>query len=656
MIAQILDLISYGMAGQQENDDVDMEVDSPERHTTPSAMDEKAQTEDSNSTTDSSPASEGLTLEDKASYAAIRPAASNTSTHARPLARAWSNHSVRSVARSHNGYGCDELQDHNDDDDDEGEDDNSSAPASGSDPEAAAVAARRIRSKENKDPFEVYFERGNADSWNPRSMPTGRKWLITGLASSGSFCVTCASSIYTSTYAQMDVELDCSRLLATLGLSTFVLGIALGPMWSPLSEFYGRRPIYLAAFAAFTVWIVPCAVAQNIETVIVARFFQGLSGSAFLSVSGGTVSDLFTPDKMHHPLTLFTAAPFLGPSVGPLLGGFINSNVDWRWTHYIMIIWAACMFLAICFFVPETYREFTHIMTIYDHRWEYSVLCLQKISTDPVILRKKAQQKRKDTGDERWRAPIEKSNKSFLRTMGASLLRPFMILCFEPMALILDVYSAIILGILYLFFGAFPFVFEGAFGFNLWQTGLAFMGLMFGMLTGVLSSGVWQKVRMRLIRKNEVATGVSGKSEPEFRLPSVMAGSVLVTVGLFWFAWTTFSWLHWILPIIGAAIFGVGVSLLSCLVFTCELRCEAERAAAAARREFIFESRRLSHLFYLSTSENAWLWAEIVLPSLSRLSRVSMSLLLSSSERWPGFSSQLVSRTREQWRPITKIL
>lgn len=151
--------------------------------------------------------------------------------------------------------------------------------------------------------------------------------------------------------------------------------------------------------------------------------------------------------------------------------------------------------------------------------------------------------------------------------MGTALLRPFEILLFEPMALILNLYSAILLGILYLFFGAFPFVFQGAFGFTLWQTGLAFLGLLIGMFTGAMSSGLWQKVRMRLVERSGVATGVPGKSEPEFRLPSVIVGSVLVTVGLFWFAWTTFPWVHWILPIIGSVIFGMGVSLISFVSF-----------------------------------------------------------------------------------------
>lgn len=363
-----------------------MEEDSLERHTTSSTANEKV-SHDSDSTSGTGVVSNNL-AEDKASrYAAIRSPSVTTTTNnnsstiptpGRSLARTRSNRSSRSGrslahTRSQNGYGCDDLNEDDDDDDDDDLDhgrgegnaarSGGPAPASSSpeDPEAGGgggVTRSRSRPKqEDKDPFEVAFEHGNADPWNPRSMPTARKWLITALASSGSFCVTCASSIYTSTYSQMTAELGCSRLVATLGLSTFVLGIALGPMWSPLSEFYGRRPIYLAAFFAFTVWIVPCAVADSIAPIIVARFFQGLSGSAFLSVSGGTVSDLFTPDRMHHPLTLFTAAPFLGPSIGPLIGGFINSNVNWRWTHYVMIIWAFCMFLAICFFVPETYRK-----------------------------------------------------------------------------------------------------------------------------------------------------------------------------------------------------------------------------------------------------------------------------------------------------------
>ncbi|KAK2599323.1 hypothetical protein N8I77_011091 [Diaporthe amygdali] len=464
---------------------------------------------------------------DEAIYESIRPATA-TSAGARATGRSAvrtrsSGRSTRSLSRvrSYNGYGCDA-----DDDPD------SSSGDSGNDAEKGQAGA----AGREKDDFEVSFEGGNDDPWCPRSMNTGRKWAIVGITSMGSFCVTCASSIYTSTYTQMDAEFGCSRIVATLGLSMFVLGIALGPMWSPLSEFYGRRPIYLAAFAVFTIWIIPSAVARNIETVIVSRFFQGLSGSAFLSVSGGTVGDLFTPDQMHYPMIMFTASPFLGPSFGPMIGGFINSNVNWRWTHYMLIIWAFMICLALVVIVPETYH--------------------------PVVLRNKARKIRGDTGDERWKAPIEKTNKSLIRTVGLSLLRPFQILIFEPMALILNLYSAILLGILYLFFGAFPLVFQGTYGFNLWQTGLTFLGMLVGMVCAALMGPLWVKIRAQLIEKNERLTGVEGKAEPEYRLPSAILGSLLVTIGLFWFGWSSLPWVHWIMPIIGSAIFGAGTLLV----------------------------------------------------------------------------------------------
>ena len=178
---------------------------------------------------------------------------------------------------------------------------------------------------------------------------------------------TNASASYTATYTQMNDEFDSSRLVATLGLSTFVLGIALGPFWSPLAEFYGRRPIYLCSFAGFIIWLVPSAVAKNIETMIVARFFQGLAGSAFLSVSGGTVGDLFTRDTMLTPMAIFALAPFIGPSTGPVVGGLINTYTGWRWTHYVLLIWAAVLLVSIALLVPETYRGFLFCLFGWGH-------------------------------------------------------------------------------------------------------------------------------------------------------------------------------------------------------------------------------------------------------------------------------------------------
>lgn len=119
-------------------------------------------------------------------------------------------------------------------------------------------------------------------------------------------------------------------------------------------QFFGRRKIYIFAFLFFIIWLIPCAVAQNIETLLIARFFSGIPASAFLSVAGGTVGDIFRGHELGLPMMVYTVSPFLGPELGPLyvsrchthppasrsfwtrmanrllrMGGFICQNASW---------------------------------------------------------------------------------------------------------------------------------------------------------------------------------------------------------------------------------------------------------------------------------------------------------------------------------------
>ena len=105
--------------------------------------------------------------------------------------------------------------------------------------------------------FEVKFKEN--DPMNPRNMSTVRKWIVVFTLAFGSLCVTCVSSLYTTTYEQIDVEFHCSTLVSTLGLALFVWGLGLSPMvLGPISEFYGRRPVYIGAYLFFTIWLIPC--------------------------------------------------------------------------------------------------------------------------------------------------------------------------------------------------------------------------------------------------------------------------------------------------------------------------------------------------------------------------------------------------------------
>jgi hypothetical protein len=174
-----------------------------------------------------------------------------------------------------------------------------------------------------------------------------------------------------------------------------------------------------------------------------------------------------------------------------------------RWTFYVLLIWSGVLFASVVFCVPETFHK--------------------------VLLKNKAQQKRKDTGVDQWYAPIEKMDRTVIQTLIRSCYVPFKLLFLEPMCMLLCLYSALLLGILYLFFGAFPLVFRVNHDFELWQVGLTFCGLGVGMIVGVMTDPWWHKNYSRLVR-----------------------------IGLFWFGWTTYRGVHWMVPIVGSAFFGGG--------------------------------------------------------------------------------------------------
>ena len=174
----------------------------------------------------------------------------------------------------------------------------------------------------------------------------------------------------------------------------------------------------------------------------------------------------------------------------------------------MLIIWSAVMLGLITLGVPETYH--------------------------PVLLRHKAAKLRKETGDGKWKAPIEVMQRSIPQTVLRSCYRPFLLLTLEPMVLNLCLFSAILLGVLYLFFGAFEIVFTNNHGFELWQVGLSFTGLLVGQLAAIATDTFWHNNYLRLVQEKEEKDGEVGGSEPEYRLPPAITGGILVPIGLFW--------------------------------------------------------------------------------------------------------------------------
>jgi len=117
---------------------------------------------------------------------------------------------------------------------------------------------------------------------------------------------------------------------------------------------------------------------------------------------------------------------------------------------------------------------------------------------------------------------------------------------------------AIILGIIYLTFQSFPIIFIDGHGFNTQMLGLTFIGVDIGLGIALLCQPFFNRSRVRLVEKYD------GNPPPEVWLKMGQIGAILVPIGLYIIAFTTFHSVHWIGPIIGSIPFGTGV----CLVYT----------------------------------------------------------------------------------------
>jgi len=319
--------------------------------------------------------------------------------------------------------------------------------------------------------------------------------------------------------------------VATLGVSLFVLGFAVGPLiWAPLSEMYGRQVIFSVSFAAFTAFNAGAACSQNIQTLLVLRFFAGSFGSSPFTNAGGQIADIFTASERGLAMGLFALAPFLGPTLGPIAGGFLAQSEGWRWNMGMMTIFSGVMWVLGVLFVPETYA--------------------------PVILRNRAKKLSSITGKIYQTKEDSKGRVSSGQALSIALIRPWILLFREPIVLVLSIYMAIIYGTLYMLFGAFPIVFQQGRGWSEGIGGLAFLGVAVGMIIAVMLVPIGNNQYMR------VAAEHGGIAPPEARLISAMAGSIAIPVGLFWFAWTNSSSVHWISSIMAGLPFGFGMVVI----------------------------------------------------------------------------------------------
>jgi hypothetical protein len=182
-----------------------------------------------------------------------------------------------------------------------------------------AVQSRVMSHLSEKRPVMHYVNWDENDPECPYNWSLRYRWIYTITVACLVVSAAFGSSVITGRINGVVESFGCTEEVAILQVSLMVFGFMLGPLlWSPLSEITGRKPVYVIALF-YTIFNIPCAVAKNIQTVLVCRFFSGFFASCSLTLAGGSISDLFPTETRGSAIAYFAAAPYAGPVLGPLV-------------------------------------------------------------------------------------------------------------------------------------------------------------------------------------------------------------------------------------------------------------------------------------------------------------------------------------------------
>ncbi|KAH7142307.1 putative MFS multidrug transporter [Fusarium sp. MPI-SDFR-AT-0072] len=403
------------------------------------------------------------------------------------------------------------------------------------------------RQFEKDDPDALDWD-GPEDPDNPINWPPRKRTAHIVLIALVQLVSNLASTMFAPAGKLLMHNFDfSSQTLSSLSVSIYVLGFAIGPLiWAPLSEVYGRFPIYIISSIIFVGFVLGCAFSTSLAMFMVFRLLSGCGGAASLALSGGTLADLVPRQQRGKWMALIAIGPIMGPTIGPVVGGFVGQNIGWRWVFRLMAICIGALVPLAVYALRETYA--------------------------PAILFQRENQRRISLG-----LPLVSAGRDVSAKLKRSILRPFKLLFLSPVVLFLALYAAFCFGLMFLLLTTFSNVFSGQYGFDMGITGLCYLGMGVGTLGGLIAQG---KFSDKIMRKRAEQRG--GDPKPEDRIPLMAYLSWTIPVGMFWYGWSTDEKAHWIVPIIGSAFVGIGFIFVVMPSMIYLVDCFGPEAAASA--------------------------------------------------------------------------
>ncbi|MCJ1403418.1 hypothetical protein MMC11_006641 [Xylographa trunciseda] len=371
---------------------------------------------------------------------------------------------------------------------------------------------------------------GPNDPANPLNWPQRKKWAVTLLCSMSGLITLMSGTMMAPALSNIGSDLHLGDAAVQLTLSIYVLAYAFGPLiLAPTTEIYGRRPVWLASGTFYLIFNTVCGFSQNNATMIAARFLAGIGASAEFAVTNPVLADCWAPEQRGHSLSISTFVPLLGTAIGPIIGGVITEYIGWRWLFWIVSIFSGLITLTGFFLFSEPFHA--------------------------KILSRKAAALRK-AGAHDYYTEHERRSTTVWQKVKITLTRPILMLATQPTLQIMSLFMAFNFGINYILLSTYAELWTQRYGQTQAESGYHYVTLAIG---NTLASQVGARITDRVWAALKRRAG--GITAPEYRVPMMIPGSLLIPIGLFWYGWAAESRVFWLVTDIGAAIFACGIIL-----------------------------------------------------------------------------------------------
>ncbi|HEY5210580.1 MAG TPA: DHA2 family efflux MFS transporter permease subunit [Stellaceae bacterium] len=189
------------------------------------------------------------------------------------------------------------------------------------------------------------------------AVPVAGRALITLSVMAATFMQALDTTIANVALPHMQGSLSATQDEMTWVLTSYIVAAAImTPLSGWLATRFGRKRVLLMSITGFVTASALCGIASSLDTMVVYRLMQGVSGAALVPISQAILLDINPPHKHGQAMAMWGLGVTLAPVIGPVLGGWLTEDYSWRWVFYINVPIGILAFLGILSSVKESER------------------------------------------------------------------------------------------------------------------------------------------------------------------------------------------------------------------------------------------------------------------------------------------------------------